>query len=267
MDIFELLDFNFGDFIKTPAFYCIALGCVLLIVGIVLNLKENKKLKNATAGEEPKVDTPEATTEAAATEEAAPAETPVVVPTEGDGVKEVETTPVAETINFSDVASVESLEDAPKVEAVPEVKLESLDTPAVEPVVAPAPVIDTSTVVESLDAEPTEPVAYGGASPEVTTEAVVEEKPREIYGGANPLENTAPIPTETVHEAYAGAQVTPVEAAPAVEPVAPATEAPVAEVTPVEVAPATEAPVAEVTPVVEAPTTEAPTEEVEKLEF
>ena len=239
MDIFELLSFNFGDFVKTPAFYCIALGCLFLIVGIVLYLKENKKLKEENA---PTADNKEAAVEnttdapAEAKEEAAqPAvEAPVVVPTEGDGVKEVAETPVAETINFN----------APAVE-----KLEETQT---------APVIDTSSVVEPA------------------VESLDSEAPV-VYGGANPLENTAPIPTETVREAYGGAQINvepvteaaPVVETPVVETPAPVVEAPVVE-TPAPAAPVAETPAEEPAPVeqaTEAPAQEPATEEVEKLEF
>lgn len=262
MDIFELLSFDFGEFITSPASICIIIGCLFLIVGIALYFKENKKLQNGSETEEPKEDKKEEVAEVKEEETAAPEvkteeitptvteATPIIVPTEGDGVKEVEATPVVpETINFDSVTTVEKLDDKPAP------AVESLDAPApaVTPVVAP--------VVESLDA-PEAPVVYGGANPEPATEKV-EEKPREIYGGANPLENTSPIPTETVREAYAGAQV---NVTPAAEPAAPAVEpAPAPVVEPVVEAPATEpAPVVE--PVAPAAPEQA-TEEVEKLEF
>lgn len=277
MNIFELLSFDFGEFITTPACICIIIGILFLAVGIALFFKENKKLQSENATEEgteekkeesaaaePTAPVEEVKAEVAAVEPAVTDTTPIVVPTEGDGVKEVPETPVAETINF------DSVKPETPVESLEEIKPETLDVPEVTPV---APVVDTSTVtapaVETLDAPAveapaTEPVVYGGASPEPVAE-VLEEKPREIYGGANPLENTAPIPTETVREAYAGAQVnvTPVET-PAVEPVVaekPVVEAPVVE------APAV-APVAETPAVVETPApAEEPKEEIEKLEF
>ena len=272
MNIFELLSFDFGEFITTPACICIIIGILFLAVGIALFFKENKKLQSENAEEGTEEKKEEAVVEAAAPAEEAKPEvatvepavtdtTPIVVPSEGDGVKEVEVAPVAETINF------DSVKPETPVESLEEIKPETLDVPEVTPA---APVVDTSTVeapaVETLDAPAVEapaaePVVYGGANPEPVAE-VLEEKPREIYGGANPLENTAPIPTETVREAYAGAQinVTPAEA-PAAEPVV--AEAPVVEAPAVE-APAV-APVAE-TPAVEAPA-EEPKEEIEKLEF
>lgn len=282
MDIFELLSFDFGEFITSPASICIIIGCLFLIVGIALYFKENKKLQSETETmEEPKNEVAESNGENAPeikTEEVTPVvnNTPVVVPTEGDGVKEVEQTPVAETINFDSVATVEKLDSTP-VESldttpVTEPVTPVVETPVVEPVVE-TPVVDTSTivapVVESLD-EPETPVVYGGVSPEPVTE-VLEEKPREIYGGANPLENTAPIPAETVREAYAGAVVTPVEETePTVAMPTPVVETPVVEAPAVE--PAVETPVVETqivepTPVVEPAAPEQPTEEVEKLEF
>lgn len=264
MDIFELLSFDFGEFITSPASICIIIGCLFLIVGIALYFKENKKLQNGSETEGPKEDKKEEVAEVAEAETAAPEvkteeitptvteATPIIVPTEGDGVKEVEATPVVpETINFDSVTTVEKLDDTSAVTPV-----ETLDapSPAVTPVVAP--------VVESLDA-PETPVVYGGANPEPATETL-EEKPREIYGGANPLENTSPIPTETVREAYAGAQV---NVAPATEPATPAVEpTPAPVVAPVVEAPATEPAAPAVEPVVAA-APEQPTEEVEKLEF
>ena len=266
MNIFEMLSFDFKEFITSTAGILIIIGIICLLVGIVMYLKEGKKKPEEVKEEKPAETTQEASTEAPAKVEEtteAPAATPeekavvesvteaapLVVPSEGDGVKEVAVTPVAETINFSEPATT-----APVVE---DLKPEALDMPTVTPVESlnEAPVVTpVVTPVESLDAEPaTQPTIYGGASPEVTNPETLVEKPREIYGGANPLENTAPIPTVTAVE-----PATEAPAAPVVEPV---TEAPAAPVAPA--APAVEAPAA---PAVEAPAVEKK-EEIEKLEF
>ena len=211
MNIFELLSFDFVEFVTSPAGILIVVGILLLIVGIRMFLKDGKAAPTAEPSkEEPapevKAEEPPAPVEPVENKEAVvepvaeekPVEAaPIVVETEGDGVKEVAVEPLAETINFTE--SVETPAVEPATPAV-----ENLEAPVVEPV-APA--------VETLD-EPA-PAIYGGASPEVSTE-VLEEKPREIYGGANPLENTAPIPTIPAKEEVSA----PVEASPAVEPVA-----------------------------------------------
>ena len=281
MNIFELLSFDFQDFVTSPAGILIIIGILCLLVGIVIFLKEGKKKpetkdsvnttsevmeskEEKTPVVEEKVETPAPTVVAPTpVEEVKPVvepineTTPIVVPSEGDGVKEVPVAPVAETINFDN--------SAPAVTPL---------TPAVEPlnqepvsVVAPAAV---TPVVESLD-EPA-PTVYGGASPEVSKAEILEEKPREIYGGANPLENTAPIP-QIVNAQDAVAQVAPTpvaqpEVAPVVTPVAPT---PVAQpevapvVTPVAPAPVVQPEVAPVVTPVAAP--EEKKEEIEKLEF
>ena len=251
MNVFEMLSFDFKEFVTSPAGILIIVGIIFLLVGIVIFLKEGKK--TAKPVEEVKEET--APVETPATEEVKPEavapavepvveavkeEAPVVVKATEDGVNEVPVPEVAETLNIT--------EPTPVVEPVEEIKPESLDTPVVAPVVeapvveAPvveAPVVEPAPVVESLD--DAQPTVYGGASPEVSS-VELEEKPREIYGGANPLENTAPIPTAEVQAAVEA----PVAAAPAVEPVVEAA------------APAVE----EAAPVVE-----APKEEIEKLEF
>lgn len=255
MGIFELLSFDFGEFIQSPASLFIIAGCLFLAVGIVLYIKGDKKNgEEVTTENESKSGIEE-------TKEIVTDVKPVVIgaepaPVATNEAEVVGEAPKAETINFDTVSSV--------AEAAP--VIETLD----------APVIDTSSIVKTEPAVETldTPTAYGGANPSATAEVITEEKPREIYGGANPLENTAPIPAETVREAYAGAQlnVTPsVVPAPAIAPVVepvpvtePATTAPVVEVAPVvEITPATEpAPVVEPVQM----STE-PVEEVEKLEF
>ena len=247
MNVFEMLSFDFQEFVTSPAGILIIVGIICLAVGIVIFLKEGNKKKapaeevkeEAKPAEAAPVEEKKEETAPAAVE--APAVEPVVVKATEDGVSEVPVPAVAETLNIA--------EPAPAVEAPAP---ETLDAPAVvAPVVeapaaveAPAPVVE-APAVESL--EEAAPVVYGGASPEVK-DVALEEAPREIYGGANPLENTAPIPTAEV-----------AAAAPAVEAPAPAVEAPAA--------PAVEAPA----PVVEAPAApaapEAPKEEIEKLEF
>lgn len=241
MNIFEMLSFDFQEFVTSPAGILIIIGIVCLLVGIVIFLKEGKKTKpieevkeEAAPAAEPTATVEEVKPEAAPVVEEAPAvapvveqpveATPIVVNATTDGVTEVPVPAVSETLNISEPAPA-------VVSPVEEVKPETLDAPVVE---APA--------VESLD--DAQPAVYGGASPEVTN-VVAEEAPKEIYGGANPLENTAPIPTAEV-----------AAAAPAVEPVAPVVE---------PAAPAVEAPAVE--PAAPAPAPEAPKEEIEKLEF
>ena len=305
MNIFEMLSFDFKAFVTSTPGILIILGILCLIVGIVMNLKEGKK-KN-TEGEEQKaeanqaVEAPKEEAAAPVVEESAPAvveepvkeevtpapeaavETaPVVVPSEGDGVKEVPVAEVAETINF---------DEAPKSEPVIEdLKPETLDMPVATPeaqaeveTLEEKPVV--SSPVETLDSEPAaEPVVYGGVSPEVLKPEVLEEKPREIYGGANPLENTAPIPpvTEPAVEAPVVEPAVPepvVETpAPAVAPVvetpAPAVETPAPAPVVETPAPAVETPAPAPAPVVEPAVVEPVVElaedkkeEIEKLEF
>ena len=252
MNIFEMLSFDFQEFVTSPAGILIILGILCLLVGIVMFLKEGKKKTKDVeeVKQEPTPQTPVQETEVkqepvVENKEEKPAiepvqeATPIVVAATNDGVNEIPVPNVNETLNISEPAQ-------PAVAPVEEVKPESLDatpvveTPAVEAPVAPvveAPVVEAPTV-------------YGGASPEVSAASVVEEKPKEIYGGANPLENTAPIPTPAVNEAYA----TPSQVEPAVE--APVVEAPVVEA---PVAPVAETPVA--------PAVEEKKEEIEKLEF
>ncbi len=246
MNVFEMLSFDFQEFVTSPAGILIIVGIVCLLVGIVIFLKEGKKTKAPTEEVKEEAKPAEAAPaveekkeEAAPVVEAAPAVEPVVVKATEDGVSEVPVPEVAETLNIT--------EATPVVAPVEEVKTESLDAPTVEPAapvveapaVAPvAPVVE-APAVESLD--DAQPVVYGGASPEVK-DVVVEEQPREIYGGANPLENTAPIPTAEVNAAAPVVSPAP-EAAPVVE----APEAPAAPAAPA------------------AP--EAPKEEIEKLEF
>lgn len=266
MNIFEMLSFDFKEFVTSPAGILIILGIICLLVGIVIFLKEGKKSAKATeAAETP---APVTTTEEVKTEtpapapvvEAAPLEpvqeaAPVVVKATEDGVNEVPVPEVAETLNISEPApaavevpqpetlntteTINPVVEAPVQEAAPVVAAPEVAAPTVE---APA--------VESLDEA--QPTVYGGASPEVANVGI-EEKPREIYGGANPLENTAPVPTEEVKVA--------IDASPVVESPIPEVAAPAPEVaTP---APAVAAPA----PAVAAPAPEAPKEEIEKLEF
>lgn len=285
MNIFEMLSFDFQEFVTSPAGILIIVGIIFLLVGIVIFLKEGKK--NTKQVEEIKEDIKPVEAQPAVSEVknesepvAAPAIEPVVVKATEDGINEVPVPTVTDTLNIE--------EQAPAV-SVPteEIKVESLDTPVetvapVAPVIEPpvveapapvapafeAPVIEAPTPAapEAPVVEPVvekQPTVYGGVSPEVGN-VTIEEKPREIYGGANPLENTAPIPTVAVSTPTPEPQA-PVVEAPA--PVAPAFEAPVApapEPVAPAMAPSFEAPVAEA-PV--APAIEPPKEEIEKLEF
>ena len=207
MNILEMLDFDFMGFVASPAGILIIVGILCLLIGIVMFLKEGKNKSITEVTDKPETfekknetenTNVETTTEVVTT----PVTTPVVVPSEGDGVKEVAVEPVAETINFT-----EPVTEAPKVE---ELKAEPLDMPVVTPVepVTEAPAVEpvtTAPVVESLDAEvTTQPVVYGGASPEVLNTEVLEEKPREIYGGANPAVTDINVAPET-HQIYGGA--------------------------------------------------------------
>ncbi len=261
MNVFEMLSFDFQEFVTSPAGILIIVGIVFLLVGIVIFLKEGKKATKPVEVIKEDIKPVEAqpTLEEVKTPEVTPVtpvvepvieEKPVIVKATEDGVNEVPVPTVANTLNI----------EGPKpavVEPVEEVKVETLDTtpvavstPVVEAPVPAAPVVEAPTpAVETL--EPAQPTVYGGVSPEVKN-VTIEEKPREIYGGANPLENTAPIPTAAVNTAIqtpAAVYETPVV------PSAPVVEAPTPTV------PVVEAP-APVAPVVE-----APKEEIEKLEF
>ena len=291
MEIFEMLSFDIGEFVTSPAGIIMMVGIVLLIVGIVLmfmgkgkgdasekaaveNVAETSETKEmpipvANPTEEPKVEeTP--VVNAAPVVEA----TPVVV--EATPTTESVTTPAVEPIDFNANENVAApAVVAETLDMTTEIKpeslngivenstpvVESLDAPVVETpvpaVVEATPVVETPApaVVEATPVVETPVSVYGGANPEVKN--VFEEKPREIYGGANPLENTAPIPTQTVKEAYSGAMsATPVAEtpAPAVVEATPVVETPapaVVEATPVVETPAPA--VVETTPVVETP--------------
>ena len=239
MNIFEMLSFDFQEFVTSPAGILIILGILCLLVGIVMFLKEGKKkpkdveeVKQETTPQAPVQETEvkqepvvENKVETPAIEPVQEA-TPIVVAATNDGVAEVPVPTVTETLNISEPVQ-------PAITPVEEVKTESLDaTPVVEAPVVETPVVEAPVVEAPVVEAPVveTPTVYGGASPEVAASSVVEEKPKEIYGGANPLENTAPIPTPAVNEAY-NASSQPVVEAPAVE-------------TPVVAAPVAEAPVA-----------------------
>lgn len=281
MNIFEMLSFDFQEFVTSPAGILIIVGIIFLLVGIVIFLKEGKK--NTKQVEEIKedikpVETQPTVSETKTTESepvAAPAIEPVVVKATEDGINEVPVPTVTDTLNIEQQAPVASV-------PTEEIKVESLDAPVdtvapVAPVIEPpvvetpvpaAPVIEApvqtpvveTPVVESLEVK--QPTVYGGVSPEVGN-VTIEEQPREIYGGANPLENTAPIPTVAVSaptpEIQQPVVEAPIPAAPTFEaPVAPVQEPQAPAVAPT-FAPVAEAPVA--------PTIEPPKEEIEKLEF
>ena len=286
MNIFEMLSFDFQEFVTSPAGILIIVGILFLLVGIVIFLKEGKKIAKPVEEEVKPVEaqpvaeasTPEVAPVAPVVESIQDAQ-PVVVKATEDGVNEVPVPTVTETLNIA--------QESPVVAPTEEIKVESLDAPVVEAPVAPAietptieaPVIEAPTPVAPAvePIETAQPTAYGGVSPEVGN-ITIDEKPREIYGGANPLENTAPIPTVAVNNVVE-APVAPVE------PVAPVVEAPVApaipEVAPVAPAPTptpsfeqvvpSPTPVAPVEPAVapapQAPVIEPPKEEIEKLEF
>ncbi len=296
MNIFELLSFDFKEFATSPGGICIIVGILLTTVGIVIYFKKDKEKtsdttvtkeneqvkveenKNAptlagTAQVEPIVGQP-APVEPVAIEPTMPTEAPLVVPSEGDGVKEVPVAQVAETINFNETTPAAP---TPEVQ-IADLKPEALEMPTIAPTVAPvAPVVETiAPVAPVVEQHPTTTV-YGGVSPEVLKPEVEPEKPREIYGGANPLENTAPIPTNTVNQAYAGSFTEVVTVPPVATPkpvVEPVTIPQVVTSTPV-VEPVTIPQVATPTPIVEPTTipqvvTQAvpeKKEEVEKLEF
>ncbi len=315
MNIFEFLSFDFQEFITSRPGILIIIGIVFLVIGVVMLLIENKKGKTTSevasnTNETQTTETVQPTTQTETTTETTVETqtpvvesinaTPVVVPSEGDGVQEVPVAQVAETINFNETTPVEAPVVAPaEVPTAPVV--ESLEPSA--PVVTETLNTPTPVVPETLETTPTEvptvapveapvqPTVYGGVSPEVLKPEVLEEKPREIYGGANPLENTSPIPTANVNAAYNAEPKTVVETptvAPVVEipsvapvvatqPVAPVpvVETPavvptVPEVVTTPVAPVQPTPVVEtptVAPVIESPLPETKNDEVERLEF
>lgn len=277
-NVFNMMKFDFGEFITRKEGICLILGCVFLIVGIILLIVSKKKKGNKPASEdkveavattevpsEPVTEAiTEAVTEAPQAVEVAPIvnTTPVETPTEAAPVAPVtDTVPIVETpVATVPETPVTPQETAPVAEPVTEAPVVIEPVTEAAPVVAPQPEAVTEAPVAAAPVAPAAPAesvsVYGGVSPEAEIkENVVEEAPREIYGGANPLENTAPIPTSDVRAAYGGASVAPVETAPA-EPV---TEAPAPVAAPVE-------PAAPAEPQVE--TLTAPTSDpVEKLDF
>ena len=217
MNLFEMLSFDFKEFVTSPAGILIIVGIICLLVGIVMFLKEGKKAKPTEEVKKDEVavsDKPaEQNEQTVDKKENSLPETPVVVPSTSDGVVEAPVPVVPETLNITEPTPVvEAPAVVPSVPVEPTPVAPVIETPVVEtpvvetPAVVPsAPVEPTLVpVVESLDSAPEQPTVYGGASPEVNLN-VVPEQPREIYGGANPLENTAPIPTTAVNEAYNGA--------------------------------------------------------------
>ena len=137
MGIFELLSFDFGEFIQSPASIFIIAGCIFLAIGIVLYIMgDKKKGTEVEANNETKTEIEETKEVKVETAVEAPVEeAPVVIKNETETVSEapvVEAAPVAETINFDSVTSV--AESAAPVE--------TLDAPVV------APVVDTSSIVK-----------------------------------------------------------------------------------------------------------------------
>lgn len=256
MSIFEVLSFDFGAFITGLPGILTIVGIVLLIIGVVLLVNDKKKK------DEKKEEVLEELKELPVQEvnEVIPPVAPVVVASEGDGVKEPVVEPVPETVNFS-------LEQ-PSVAPVAETPVVVEELPVVSPKIEEIPVVENLNVEKPVQpvVEPVPaPTVYGGATPESTVNLEsLEEKPREIYGGANPLENTAPIPSNSVKEAYQGAMSVekPVEVEPVVAPAAvPSLEQTV-------MTPAVEPAVVNTPAVEEAVKVETlATEEVEKLEF
>ena len=254
MEIFEMLSFDIGEFVTSPAGIIMIVGIVLLIIGIVLMFMGKGKTDASQPATDEKVAEPSETKEipvVASTEAPKAEDAPVVnatsvvettapVVVESTATTESVTAPPVEPINFNSAETLnETVNPTPVVVAetldmTTEIKPESLNVavenpaPVVESLDAPVAEAPTPAVVEATPAvveatpvvETPAPVAetpvsvYGGANPEV--KEVFEEKPREIYGGANPLENTAPIPTQTVKEAYSGSMsATPVAETPA----------------------------------------------------
>ena len=237
MNVFEMLSFDFKEFVTSPAGILIIVGIVCLLVGIVMFLKEGKKSKpteevkkdDVSVSNKPE-ETPVVPAEQATEVKE---ETPVVVPATSDGVVETPVPVVSETVNITESATPsEPLELKPETPVITPV--EAAPAPVeVKPEISPvqtSDVVEPTPVVEPLDSAPAQSTAYGGASLEVKLDAN-QEQPREIYGGANPLENTAPIPTEKIAEPYNAVSNPTVEqpvvenvpvSAPAVEPVQPA---------------------------------------------
>lgn len=252
MNVFEMLSFDFKEFVTSPAGILIIVGIICLLVGIVMFLKEGKKSKPTEEVKKDDVSVSnkpeEAPTAPVNQTPEVKEETPVVVPATSDGVVETPVPVVSETVNITEpVAPSEPVGLKPETPAITPVEV--VPTPVVTPVevkpevtpVQTSNVVEPTPVVESLDSSPAQSTAYGGVSPEVKLN-VEQEQPREIYGGANPLENTAPIPTATITEAYNAVSN-------------PTVEQPVVETVPVSA------------PAVEQAQPEQPKEEVEKLEF
>lgn len=298
MDIFEVLNFSFTEFITSPAGIFIVVGILLTIIAIVLLLTD-KKSKGAVAP---------ASVPGVVDNNVQPGPVdvqPAVDPmmNQENSVNGPEVAPVANDLGVvNEVAPVENSQPA-QMDVV-------ANMPANDPMAMPVqeqPVDNNQELV--LNTEPAVNLVMeqtANAIPVVdqvqpVVEPVMEQ--RQIYGGANPLENTATIPT--VQVPYNGAQVVTPEMSmnvqevvntPVIDANPVATAAPVVETVP-EVAPVQEvvepvvAPVVEpvvqpvVTPVVEpvqptvAPVVEQPgpatpvasapvaTDEIETLEF
>ena len=238
MNVFEMLSFDFMEFVTSPEGIFIIVGILLLIVGVVMLAMEKGKNKDGNVS----VPTQEANN------------TPPVIPTATEAPVVPTAGPVViPTVTEAPTATTIEATVAPVVTETPVMPtVESIATPVAEPVI----VSNTETTVAPVEKVEETVTVYGGASPEVVNKEILEEKPREIYGGANPLENTAPIPTQSVNAAYS--------ATPAPTAEVQATPAPVME----NIVSPTETPVvANAEPVTVTAAPEQPKEEIEKLEF
>lgn len=246
MSIFEVLSFDFGAFITSVPGIMIIIGIVLLIIAMIYLIfdKKSQKEKLEQTMEIPKQ---EMSKEEVKPEEKMEEQKPVVVLSDGNGVKEIPSAPVPETVTFTEtpVLNEQPMEMKPEVKMEENVSVMDVESLNEKPVIEEKPVVE-EVLTPVVEATPT-PVVYGGVSPEVKV-VPVEEKPREIYGGANPLENTAPIPSSSVKESYQGTM---------------SVEKPVAEPNMTAVV----EPMPAQTEVKQEPMVKPEVEEVEKLEF
>ena len=306
MEIFEMLSFDIGEFVTSPAGIIMIVGIVLLIIGIVLMFMGKGKTDASQPATDEKVAEPSETKEipvVASTEAPKAEDAPVVnatsvvettapVVVESTATTESVTAPPVEPINFNSAETLnETVNPTPVVvtetlDMTTEIKPESLNVavenpaPVVESLDAPVAEAPTPAVVEATPVVETPAVVE--ATPVVETPAPVAETPVSVYGGANP--EVKEVFEEKPREIYGGAN--PLEntapiptqtvkeaysgsmsATPVAETPAPA----VVEATPVVETPAPA--VVETTPVVETPApavVEAPEvkkEEIETLEF
>lgn len=203
MDIFEVLNFSFTEFITSVPGILIVVGILLTIIAIILLLTD-KKSKGAPV---------QATTPVGAVD----ASVPPVPEVQPNGVAPVEQ--VNEAVEQAVAPVTNDLGNAMPLENAQPNEMNTVqEMPVNEPAVMPVEnnqnvdqglVLNTEVAPMTSEVAPVTPVVEQPVTApveEVVTpvvEPVVEQ--RQIYGGANPLENTTTIPT--VRVPYNGAQV------------------------------------------------------------